>query len=92
MMIANMEEVVYLFRRQLVAALIKAGYKVTVVAPDGPYTGELLAAGAERISFPLSRHGTNPLAEIRLLAKYLKVIRDQLYAVYAQKIHAQNFC
>lgn len=74
-LIANMEEVIYLFRRQLVSALVAAGYQVTMVAPEGTCGKEMASLGADRIEFPISRHGCNPFSELRLFFRYFFLLR-----------------
>ena len=64
------------YRKGLIAALEAAGYDLCVIAPDGPHTEEIRQMGAEFIPISMSPRGTSPLADLRLLKAYAKVLRD----------------
>jgi glycosyltransferase involved in cell wall biosynthesis len=61
---ANTEWYLYNFRLSLAQALRNEGHEVVLVSPPGKYSQRLEEAGFRWISFPLSRRGTNPLAEL----------------------------
>ena len=61
---ANTEWYLYNFRLSLAQALRSEGHEVVLVSPPGKYSRRLEEAGFRWISFPLSRRGTNPLAEL----------------------------
>ena len=64
------------YRKGLIAALEAAGYDLCVIAPDGPHTEEIRQMGAEFIPISMSPRGRSPLADLRLLKAYAKVLRD----------------
>jgi glycosyltransferase involved in cell wall biosynthesis len=64
------------YRKGLIAALEAAGYDLCVIAPDGPHTEEIRQMGAEFFPISMSPRGTSPLADLRLLKAYAKVLRD----------------
>ncbi|MGD0004313.1 MAG: glycosyltransferase family 4 protein [Anaerolineaceae bacterium] len=61
---ANTEWYLYNFRLSLAQALRGEGYEVVLISPPGKYTHCLEEAGFRWKPFPLSRRGTNPLAEL----------------------------
>jgi glycosyltransferase involved in cell wall biosynthesis len=61
---ANTEWYLYNFRLSLAQALRGEGHEVVLVSPPGKYSRSLEEAGFRWKSFPLSRQGTNPLAEL----------------------------
>ena len=54
-------------RRDVVAAAIKEGYEVTVVAENTGYRHEIEEMGARFIDLPINRVGTNLLEELKTL-------------------------
>jgi glycosyltransferase involved in cell wall biosynthesis len=64
------------FRAGLIEAFKAAGYEPVVVAPADPSAEARMAAlGVERIALPIDRSGTNPLADLRLLAGYRRILK-----------------
>jgi glycosyltransferase involved in cell wall biosynthesis len=66
--VANAAFNIYNFRLGLIRALLKQGYKVTAIAPADEYVPLLQKNGIDFIELKhLSRKGTNPLNDLRLL-------------------------
>ena len=63
------------FRAGLIRALIAQGHRVTVVAPPDGYFDPLKAMGCAVVPITMDRNGTSPLAEARLAAQILVVLR-----------------
>ena len=64
------------FRAPLIRAAVADGCRVVAAAgPDGS-EGRLLALGAEFVPLPISAAGRNPLADVRLLAAYRRLLRS----------------
>ena len=64
------------FRPQLIRALTSRGYQVIVAAPaDGD--GRLAALGVRQVEIDLSRSGLNPIADLRLLAAYGRILKRE---------------
>ena len=63
------------FRREVFEALICEGHSLTVAAPEDYKTDILTDIGCEFIKTEFNRQGTNPLADIFLTYKYIKLIR-----------------
>ena len=65
------------FRKEVVKAIVDAGYEVTVSAPEmvsqANYFTEI-GCNVELIDF--SRRGTNPVADLKLMLRYRKLIKQ----------------
>lgn len=66
----------YSFRRELIIKLIKEGYQVSISAPKDLRSIYFREIGCDLIDTLIKRRGTNPLADIRLLVKYLRIIKQ----------------
>lgn len=91
LMLGNSELVIFKFRRELVERLRQEGWEVYVSFPqtvfgDGYKTAGQL--GCHYINTPVSSHGTNPVADLRLLKFYrekLRQIQPQAVLTYTIK-------
>jgi glycosyltransferase involved in cell wall biosynthesis len=63
------------FRRGLIAALQAEGYRVAVLAPDGPHSQAIRALGAEFVPTPIDARGRSPDADLRTIAAYHRRLR-----------------
>ena len=85
---ANKPTTIVYFRLEVVAALVKAGYRVVVSVPAGNRMDEIRAVGAEIIETPFKKDGMNPVEDLRLLRTYRRLIREtgaQLVLTYTIK-------
>jgi glycosyltransferase involved in cell wall biosynthesis len=62
------------YRSRLVRALDEAGYRVAVLAPEGPKVADLQAFGADFQIVPMSPRGTSPIGDMRTLLAYRRVL------------------
>ena len=86
--IANNSNGLYLFRRQLIQALIEKGHKVIILTPFDADVDNLKLIGAELIETPIERRETNLLKDLALLKRYkkeLRYIRPELVITYTIK-------
>ena len=66
----------FVFRKEVVKAIVDNGFSVVISAPNDDSRAEyFVSLGCQIIKSPLNRRGTNPLADIKLLAHYRKLIR-----------------
>ena len=63
------------FRRGLMAALQAAGYRIAVLAPDGPHSQAIRALGPDFIPLPIDARGRSPSADLKTLAAYHRRLR-----------------
>ena len=63
------------FRRPLVDALRKAGWRVIALAPDDGHAAAVVALGAEFQPIGIASSGTSPIADGRLFVEYLATLR-----------------
>lgn len=75
LIITNSDAGLYKFRRELLEELIQQGKQVYLAVPEGVFRKELEQLGCHYIPIPLSRHGVNPIHELKLLARYIQIIR-----------------
>lgn len=63
------------FRRGLIAALQADGYRVAVLAPDGPHSQAIRSLGAQFVPIPIDARGRSPAADLRTLAAFHRRLR-----------------
>ena len=86
--IANNSNGLYLFRRQLICALIENGHEVVALTPFDTDVDNLQALGATLVETPIDRRGTNPIRDYSLMQLYkkeLKRIRPDMVITYTIK-------
>lgn len=76
LVLANSSSGLWLFRRELINKLIKDGCNVCAVSPDDGRFSDLKLLGCEVIDVPIDRRGTNPIKDIFLIKKYIKIINE----------------
>lgn len=76
LILVNKQTTIVNFRLEVVAALVKAGYRVYVSVPDGDRVNEIAAVGAELIITPMDKDSTDPVRDIALMLKYRKLIKQ----------------
>jgi len=62
------------YRSRLVGALGEAGYRIVVLAPDGPHVPALRELGADFVAVPMSPRGTSPIDDLRTLFAYRRAL------------------
>ena len=80
--LVNHDVVIYNFRLELVERLRREGHHVIISSPYGERIEDLKALGCEYRDIELSRHGMNPVKEIKLLLKnyvLVKIIKVENY-------------
>lgn len=72
--LVNHDVVIYNFRLELVERLLADGHEVVISSPYGERIEDLKALGCEYREIDISRHGMNPLKELRLISEYKKLL------------------
>ena len=70
----------YSFRKEVMQALVERGYKVVISGPgkdDSLKVKWFENIGCRLIETPFNRQGTNPLADIKLVICYRKLIKQE---------------
>ncbi|MCP1126097.1 glycosyltransferase family 4 protein [Bacillus sp. 3103sda1] len=75
LILANNDVGLYKFRKELIQELVKE-YKVYVSLPYGEFIPRLEELGCKFIDTPISRRGTNPITDLKLLMNYKKIIKE----------------
>lgn len=86
--ITNNSKGLYLFRRQLISALIEQGNEVIAFTPFDSDVNNLRNLGAKLVETSIDRRGTNPVRDYSLLKLYkkeLKRIKPELVITYTIK-------
>ena len=86
LILANNDVGLYKFRKELISELLHPGSylenrtaepcEVFISLPNGGFVSELVDMGCVFIDTPLERHGTNPIAELKLKNRYKQIIRE----------------
>lgn len=74
LILANNDVGLYKFRKELIEELIK-NYKLYISLPFGEYVPELIELGCEFIDTKISRRGTNPITDLKLMLEYRNIIK-----------------
>lgn len=86
--LVNHDVVIYNFRLELVERLIADDHEVHVSSPYGERIEDLMLLGCHYHQINISRHGMNPVEELRLISSYrqlLKNIRPDIVFSYTIK-------
>ena len=75
LILANKSTGLYKFRGELLEALIANGHEVVISVPNGDFIAEMQQMGCQFIDTEISRHGVNPVTDLKLLAKYVSIIK-----------------
>lgn len=75
LILANNDVGLYKFRKELIQELVKK-YEVYVSLPYGDFIPELKKIGCKFIDTPISRRGTNPITDLKLLWHYRNTIKN----------------
>lgn len=74
--LVNHDVVIYNFRLELVERLRRDGHHVIISSPYGERIEDLKALGCEYRDIELSRHGMNPVKELKLLLNYIRLLKE----------------
>ncbi len=74
--LVNHDIVIYNFRLELAERLLNDGHEVWISSPYGERIDDLKKLGCHYVEANISRHGMNPISELKLLNYYKKIIRD----------------
>lgn len=77
LIIVNHSKTILNFRLELVEQLLKKGHKVLISSPYDENINELTQMGCEFYPVDLSRHGMNPIEEIKLIKSYKTILKLQ---------------
>lgn len=66
------------FRREVIKAIVDAGYKVMISVPDNDSKADYFRGiGCEIIRTEFNRRGVNPLADLKLMLAYRRLIKQR---------------
>ena len=96
LILANDDLGLYRFRKDLIEALLKKN-KVYISLPYGKHVDPLKKMGCRFINTPIDRRGLNPLTDLKLIARYRRIIkklRPDLVITYTIKpnIYGGSIC
>ena len=75
LMINVHEDDVLCFRKEIVYALVKNGFKVVLLYPLGDRSNEIESNDVIVENIKMDRHGKNPIKDLMLLFRYIKALR-----------------
>ena len=73
--LANADIGLYKFRKELVEQLCRDN-EVFIILPDGEFIEQLKAIGCKFIQFDFNRRGTNPVADMGQVRRYIKLLKE----------------
>ena len=76
LILANFDVGLYQFRRELIEALLKE-HQVLLSLPDGDLIRPLEEMGCRFFDTPMERRGINPVKDLDLFLRYIKLLRQQ---------------
>lgn len=74
--LVNHDVVIYNFRLELVERLLRDGYEVWISSPYGERIVSLMELGCKYEDVKISRHGMNPIKELKLIKYYYNFIQN----------------
>ncbi|WHY00419.1 glycosyltransferase family 4 protein [Neobacillus sp. DY30] len=74
LILANFGMGLYNFRKELIEELINNNNEVYISLPNDEYVPKLKSLGCKFIDTPVSRRGTNPITDFKLLMNYKRII------------------
>ena len=72
---ANLDMGLYNFRKELLEKLLSEGYEVHISLPQGPRVKDMVDMGCMFHDTPVDRRGMNPIADLKLLFSYRKLLK-----------------
>ncbi|MBQ8622043.1 MAG: glycosyltransferase family 4 protein [Oscillospiraceae bacterium] len=76
LILTNFDVGLYQFRRELIEALLKE-HQVLLSLPDGDLVRPLEEMGCRFFDTPMERRGINPVKDLDLFLRYIKLLRQQ---------------
>lgn len=80
--LANMDITLLYFRQELIDRLLKEKYNVYVSFPKSENVKIFEQKGCHFIDIQMDRHGINPFRDIKIIFKYLKIIKKLNQIMY----------
>lgn len=75
LILANKSGGLFKFRGELLEALIANKHEVYLSVPNGDFIPEMQQIGCHFIETEISRHGVNPFTDLKLLSRYVAIIK-----------------
>lgn len=88
LILANNDVGLYKFRKELIQELIRQGHQVVVAIPDGELIPDIKRLGVKVILTKVDRRGINPLTDLVLAMRYLRMgmtLKPDLVITYTIK-------
>lgn len=76
LILTNSDSGLYNFRKELLDEMIKEGEKIYISVPYGNRIEYFKNMGCDCINTDIDRRGTNPIKDIKLFFKYLKILKQ----------------
>lgn len=88
LILANNDVGLYKFRKELIQELVRKGHNVIISVPDGELMPDIRKLGVKVICTDVDRRGVNPLTDLRLMSRYLRMaltLKPDLVITYTIK-------
>lgn len=78
LVLANSLGGLFLFRKEVIKSFVDDGYSVTIASPAGDENKKnwFFENGCNILETPVDRRGTNPISDLTLVRRYMKIMRQ----------------
>ncbi len=77
LILSNYANGLYLFRKEILLTFLEKGYEVAVSVPTDENCPRLKALGVKMIPTEFERRGNNPVHDLKLFLRYLRILREE---------------
>ena len=65
------------FRSGLIKSLLADGHEIVVISPADGFEKDAISLGCRHIDISMQNHGTSPTGDLKLLLRYLKILKKE---------------
>ncbi|BCC14778.1 TPA: glycosyltransferase family 4 protein [Bacillus cereus] len=76
LLLGNHGFVIYNFRKELIQELLREGYEVYISLPKDEKVDKMIEWGCKFVETNVDRRGTNPITDFKLVAHYIKILKE----------------
>ncbi|WP_433773050.1 glycosyltransferase family 4 protein [Bacillus wiedmannii] len=76
LLLGNHGFVIYNFRKELIQELLRKGYEVHISLPKDEKVDKMVEWGCKFVETNVDRRGTNPVTDFKLVAHYIKILKE----------------
>ena len=77
LVLSNNANGMYLFRKEVLLAFMDKGYETVVALPTDEYCEKIKALGFKVIPTEMERRGSNPIHDLKLFFRYIRLLKEE---------------